>query len=181
MIFRQLVVLFFIGLLSECIWAKDIQLNVSYHEGVYTLEMNLLVSGDSRFIHQALTDYNHLEAINPAIQKSELLGEVADGAKLVSTKIKGCVLFFCKTMQRVEKVYDRGNGVIESVILPEQSDFSFGESVWIISPEGDHSNIHYRARLKPDFSVLPGIGPALVKHVMRRELRHTAEVLNHAK
>lgn len=179
MIFRQIVILFFTGLLSECIWAKDLQLNVSYQEGIYTLEMNLFVSGKSHLVHQVLTDYNHLGAIIPSIQESELLGETDDGAKLVGTKIKGCVLFFCKKMQRVEKVYDRGNGVIESVIIPEQSDFSFGESVWSISPEGDHTNIHYRAKLKPDFSVPPGIGPALVKYVMRRELRHTAEVLSH--
>lgn len=160
--------------------AKDLQLSVSYHDEIYTLEMNLSVSGESRFVHQALTDYNHLEVINPAIQKSELLGKTDDGANLVRTKIKGCVLFVCKKMQRVEKVYDRGNGIIESVILPEQSDFSFGESVWTISPAGDHTGIHYQARLKPNFSVPPGIGPALVKYVMRRELRHTAETLGHA-
>lgn len=181
MIFRQLVVLFFIGFLSECVWTKDLQLNVAYHKGVYTLEMNLFVSGESHLIHKVLTDYNHLGAINPSIKESKLLGKTDDGANLVSTNIKGCVLFFCKNMMRVEKVYDRGDGVIESVIIPEQSDFSFGESVWTISPEGDHTNIHYRADLKPVFSVPPGIGPILVKYVMRRELRYTADVLSHVK
>ena len=178
MIFRQLFILFSIVLLCESVWAKDLQLTVSYHEGIYTLEMNLFVSGKSHLIHQALTDYDHLGVINPSIKGSKLLGKTDDGASLVSTKIKGCVLFFCKKMQRVEKVYDRGNGIIESIIIPEQSDFSFGESVWTLSPEGDHTKIHYRANLKPDFSVPPGIGPVLVKYVMRRELRHTADVLS---
>lgn len=138
----------------------------------------MLVPGDSKAVYRMLTDYDHLDVVNPSIVESRLLGVAEDGANLVYTVLKSCVLFFCKRMRRVEKVFERGDGVIEAGIVPEQSDFTWGESMWKVSSEGKDSRIHYRAGFKPGFSVPPGIGPVLVRYALRRELRQTADRLS---
>lgn len=153
---------------------------IQHQAGEYTLQMNLLVDNEPHTVLDLLTDFNHLNVLSPAIESSELLGVDPDGASLVKTVVSDCVLFFCKTMKRVEKVVIAENGRVTSQVLPEQSDFSYGESVWVVSPLDDQVSIRYQSRLVPKFSVPPGIGPVMVKYVMKRELRQMAEMLQRA-
>lgn len=153
---------------------------INHHQGEYTLQMNLLVSGEVQPVIDILTDFDHLDALSSAIESSTFLGTDSDGASLVHTVVSECVLFFCKTMGRVEKVIIGDNGRITAEVIPEQSDFSYGQSEWVISRLGDQVSIRYQARVMPKFSVPPGIGPLMIKYAMRRELRQMAEILQHA-
>ena len=153
---------------------------VNHQQGEYTLQMNLQVAGDVQPVIDILTDFDHLDVLSSAIESSTFLGTDPQGASLVQTVISDCILFFCKTMGRVEKVIIADNGRITAEVIPEQSDFSYGQSEWVVSRLGDQVSIRYQARLVPKFSVPAGIGPMMIKYVMRRELRQMAEILQRA-
>lgn len=153
---------------------------VNHHQGEYTLQMNLQVSGEVQPVIDILTDFDHLDVLSSAIESSRFLETDPEGASLVQTVVSGCILFFCKTMERVEKVIITDNGRITAEVIPEQSDFTYGQSEWVISRLGDEVSIRYQARLVPKFSVPPGIGPLMIKYAMRREIRQMAEILQHA-
>lgn len=153
---------------------------IQHQAGEYTLQMNLLVDNTVDTVLGLLTDFDHLDVLSPAIVSSKLLGIDPQGASLVETVVRDCVLFFCKTMKRVESVIIEDNGRVTSQVLPEQSDFSYGESQWVVSPLDDQVSIRYQSRLVPKFSVPPGIGPVMVKYVMKRELRQMATILQRA-
>lgn len=153
---------------------------IEHQNGEYTLQMNLLVSSEIPVVIRLLTDFEHLDLLSPAIQSSELLGIGPDGATLVKTVVHECVLFFCKTMKRIEKVIIGDNGRITAEVIPEHSDFSYGQSEWVVSRLGELVSIRYQARMVPKFSVPVGIGPLMVKYAMRRELEHMAEIIQNA-
>ena len=65
--------------------------------------------------------------------------------------MEGCVLFFCKSLRRVELLETREPGFIRTVTLPEQSDFRYAVSQWDLEPRGDGTLLTYHLEMEPDF------------------------------
>jgi hypothetical protein len=77
--------------------------------------------------------------------------------------MQGCILFFCRDVDRVEEVREVNAGHLQAVIIPEQSDFTSGSADWRIQPVGDDSRIIYEAQVTPAFFIPPIIGSYFVK------------------
>jgi len=92
----------------------------------------------------------------------------ADGAPIIHTTMEGCVLFFCVTMRRVERMKTDAPGFIRTDTLPEQSDFKSSFSEWRLVPEGRGTKMTYRLTMEPDFWVPPLIGPWVLKQRLVR-------------
>jgi len=138
-------------------------IEISEDSGVYRVRMVMLVHAPARYVSSVLTDYKYIYRLNPSITLSEILPSPRSGTVRVKTRMQGCILFFCRDVDRVEEVREVNAGHLQAVIIPQQSDFTSGSADWHIQPLGDNSRIVYEAQLVPAFFIPPVIGSYFVK------------------
>jgi len=133
---------------------------------------------DTRFdakpenIFAVLTDYDHIAQISETIKESRYLDPGDDGQALVFTRIGSCVLFFCKTVEKVERVESIRPTYIQTTAIPERSNVRYSKSEWILSEgKGGGTEVIYRVEFEPDFWVPPLVGPLLIKRALIEEGR----------
>jgi hypothetical protein len=136
---------------------------ISEEAGNYRIRMTALIRAPAQSVHEVLTDYRHIYRLNPAITQSAILASPHDGTVRVKTRVEGCILFFCRDVDRVEEVRELDAGHLQAVIVPEYSDFTAGSADWRIQPLGNDSRIVYEARVTPAFFIPPVIGSYFVK------------------
>ena len=109
----------------------------------------------------------HLDATPEAIYKeSGYLPPDSDGTPLVYTRVEGCLLLFCRSMRRVERLEVVTAEYIRSRVLPERSDFKYAMSEWSIEPESGGTKVTYRMEMEPDFWLPPFVGPWFLKRTL---------------
>jgi len=155
-------------LLMQCLFTPAeasnlFSIEISEHSGNYRVRMATLIHAPARDVSSVLTDYRHIYRLNPAITESEILPSPQNGAVRVKTRIKGCIFFFCRNIDRLEEVREVETGHLQAVIIPEQSDFSSGSADWRIQQVGNESKIIYEAQVTPAFFIPPIIGNYFVK------------------
>jgi hypothetical protein len=89
--------------------------------------------------------------------------------------VRACALFLCKTVNKVADIAQLPDGELRMHNVPALSDFTEGEEVWQLQPEGRTTRLRYQANMVPKFFVPPVIGPLVIKAVIRRELRESAQ------
>jgi hypothetical protein len=141
--------------------------------GRYELVAETLLEADAQAIFEVLTDYEDgaFGRISSVYKESDYLEPAPDGTPIVYTRMEGCMLGFCKSITRVERLETEEPYLIRTTALPELSDFEHAESEWVLKPVDGGTEVTYRLLIDPDFWVPPVIGP----WVMKRELREGGE------
>ena len=139
--------------------------DVTIHEsgGRYRLTSNTYLDAPREAVFRVLTDYEQFDRISSVFQESRFLPPAEDGTPLVYTRLEGCVLFFCKRVERVERLETQVPGFIRTTADPARSDFRFARSEWRLEPERYGTNVAYSLEFEPDFWVPPVIGPWIIK------------------
>ncbi len=150
---------------------------VAHHAGRYTVTFEVRLDADSAAVRRLLTDYDHLERLSPVVEKSQRVAPDADGHPRVRVTMHSCLLFFCRTVRKLESVVEQSDGGIVVTADPAESDYRYSRAEWRIDAEGARTRLGYRAEHEPAFFVPPVIGPWLVKARIRRELALLAERL----
>jgi len=150
---------------------------LSDHAGRYTVAFDVLIHADAPAVREIMTDYGRLDRLSHLVTESRVLAVLPDGRQRIALTLRGCVLFFCRSVHRVEDVTNEPNGDIVTRALPRQSDFSYAVERWRILPRTDGTRLKYNATLVPSFFIPPLIGPFIVKSAIRRELMQTAQNL----
>lgn len=121
-------------------------------------------------IYDVLIDYDedHFGRISEIYKESDYLPPDSDGTPLVYTLVEGCLLFYCRSMRRVERLEVEKPRFIRTTTLPEQSDFRYSVSQWLLKAEGDGTRIVYRLDMEPDFWLPPFVGPWYLKRTLSR-------------
>jgi len=148
---------------------------VSYDDGRYELDADAYLAASREAIFVILTDYDRFGRISSVYKEYGFLDPAPDGTPVVYTRMEGCVLFFCKSMRRVERLESEAPGYIRTVTLPEQSDFKQALSEWQLKAEGDGTRIHYHLEMEPAFWVPPVIGPWLLQRKLQSGGAHAVE------
>jgi hypothetical protein len=143
-------------------------LEVGREDGVYSLHSETRLSASPEAIRAVLTDYENFDRISSAYKDFGYLETEPDGTPIIFTRMEGCVLFFCKSMTRVERLEVNSPEHIRTVTLPERSDFKRSVSEWLIEQRGDVTHVVYTLEMEPDFWVPPVIGPWYLKKTLRR-------------
>src|SRR6185436_6143985 len=65
-----------------------------------------------------LTDYEHLDLLDPKVLESRLIERAEPNVALVWLRVRGCVLFVCRVMEQVERVEEHPPGEIVVTLLP---------------------------------------------------------------
>jgi uncharacterized protein YndB with AHSA1/START domain len=119
-------------------------------------------------IYAVLTDFDHdrYKQISDIYKESTYLPPDADGTPLVYTRVEGCLLLFCRSMRRVERLEVVKPTFIRATVLPERSDFKYSEAEWTLEPEGDGTRVVYRMEMEPAFWLPPFVGPWFLKRTL---------------
>ena len=144
----------------------------------YHFQLRFIANAPVYRVTTLLTDYTQLTRLNPTIISSRVLPSENQLIDRVEIRTRGCMLFFCRTVRRVEDVTIASPNRIESVIVPSLSDFKSGKTLWTFVSEGQQTIVHYHATMVPDFWLPPFIGPRSLKKQIRVQLKRTARAVN---
>lgn len=114
-----------------------------------------------------LTDYPNLHRLAEAVQLSEVVGSNSDGSRLVRTRSHICVWIFCRDFEHVQRMLNNSPGQLQADSVPEQSDFAYGFTRWVLLPQDTGTRFVLTADLRPDFWVPPVMGPYLIEQGLR--------------
>ena len=149
------------------------ELQVTGSSGIYRISMVMVVHAPAKYVRGVLTDYAHIYRLNPSIIESEVLPSLNLGVVRLRTVMRGCGLFFCTRIGRVEDVRELASGDLQAEIVPELSNLKSGAAEWKIRRMGEHTLVTYQAHMEPDFFIPPLIGSYFVRRNIRKEIMTT--------
>jgi len=141
-------------------------LDVTKRHGRYALVADTFLEAPADAIFAVLVDYDRFDRISRVYKEHGYLEPAEDGTPIVYTRMEGCVMFFCKSMRRVERLETEEPTLIRTIALPEQSDFNYAVSEWDLAPVPGGTMVTYRLEMEPDFWVPPVIGPWFLKRTL---------------
>ena len=157
------------ALVASAVVAAQIEaLEVEKRGSVYSLHSETRLEATPEAIHAVLTDYDNFDRISSVYKEFGYLEPDSDGTPVLFTTMEGCVLFFCKSLTRVERLEVNSAEHIKTVAVPERSDFKRSVSEWLIERRGDETLVIYTLEMEPDFFVPPVIGPWYLKRTLKR-------------
>lgn len=144
---------------------------------VYAIDVLVRIEAPLEMVHQSITDYDHLTEINPSIIESFIIVKQGEGRYRVFTKIRLCVMFFCKEIAQTQDIVEHGEALVKATILPEMSDFESGSASWDLVVADGLTYMEFSARVDPSFWVPPLIGTWLFEREMTRQVLETASYM----
>jgi len=143
-------------------------LDVTKQRGRYSLEANARLDATPESIYSVLTDFddNAYSRISRAYKESRYLDPADDGTPIVYTRMEGCMLWHCMTLERTERLETQAPRWIKSTALPESSNFKHAISEWVLERDGDGTKLIYKLEMEPDFFVPPVVGPWALKRML---------------
>jgi len=143
-------------------------IDVQHDDGVYRLVSDTYIDAPREAIFDVLTDYERFGRISSAYTDYGFMEPDTDGVPIIYTTMEGCVMLFCVSMRRVERMELEAPSSIRTEALPEQSDFKSSVSEWTLVPEAGGTKMTYSLTMEPDFWSPPLIGPWVLKQRLER-------------
>lgn len=147
---------------------ETLRLEATRNNGVFLLDAEVHIEAPISAVRAIVTDYEQLERLSDRIEESSVLEREPNGT-LVFTRVNACFAFFCRTLERVERVIEYGPYHIEATTLPERSNVKQGKIVWMLHEAGEGTRMEYHLTLEPGFWVPPLIGRIVIPRSMRAE------------
>jgi hypothetical protein len=144
------------------------ELDVTRNRGRYSLEAEARLGATPESIYAVLTDFddNAYSRISRAYKESRYLEPSADGTPVVYTRMEGCALWHCMSLERTERLETEAPHWIKSITLPEGSNFKYSTSEWRLERDGENTKMSYKLEMEPDFFVPPVVGPWYLKRTL---------------
>lgn len=144
--------------------------DVSRRQARYQVVADTHLDAAPEAIYKVLLDFDgdRYQRISDIYKESSYLPPDADGTPLVYTRVEGCLLRFCRSMRRVERLEVVTPQFIRSRTVPERSDFKYSLAEWTFAPEGDGTRVTYRMEMEPNFWLPPFVGPWFLKRTLLR-------------
>lgn len=145
-------------------------MDVEREQGVYHVYLEMQLAAPKARLLAVLTDYHAIPRLNPSVSYSAVLPAREAGVTRVLTRLQDCVLFFCRTVERVEGIRVFADGDLEAVTEPQAGAFKAAQAYWRIRANAQGSRLIYCARLQPDFWLPPVLGPGIIRSRLRQNL-----------
>lgn len=157
------------------------RVEVSREADRYLLAGEILIQAPRSAVYAVIIDFDRLAELDHGIVESHIVERIDEKTTLVYTKMNGCVMVFCRDVERLERVEQLSDTEIIANLVPdEQSDIRSSTSRWLLSSEGDATRVVYTTEIDPTFWVPPLIGTALVRKVLRDRVTATLGNLEQA-
>lgn len=147
-----------VGLATEVLHAT-----VDKEDGVYHVVGESIVEAPPEFIYATLIDFDNFHKISSSIPETRFVDSDVPGEVLGYTRVEACVLFFCRSAERLEKIESTPSTDIRTTAIPDSSDFEIYASHWKLTPHNRGTLITYEAQFKPDFWMPPLISNWAIK------------------
>jgi len=154
--------------------------SVALDSGIYSVDVLVRIEAPLEVVFQAITDYDRLTEINASIIESYIVETQGADRYRVFTRVKFCVLFFCKQIRQVQDIVEYGPALIKATILPELSDFESGSASWDLVVADDVTYMQFSTEVDPAFWVPPLIGPWLFERQIIQDLLVSARYIENA-
>lgn len=143
-------------------------MDATRQRGRYFLQAEAWLAATPESIYAVLTDFddNRYARIFRGYQESRYLEPDADGTPRVYTRMEGCAMWHCMTLERTERLETKAPYWIKSTTLPEGSNFKYSTSEWVLEPDGENTRMIYKLEMEPDFFVPPVLGPWYLKRTL---------------
>ncbi len=146
-------------------------ITIVLHDGGYVVAFDAVIDAPKNRVRSVLSDFAHLQRINPDITSSTFARAPSGTGERVRTVLHFCVWFFCKNLIQVEDVSEPDADTIVARIVPGAGDFSGGVSLWRLVGNGATTRLHYEATRELTGWLPPFVGPAVVKRTLRARFR----------
>lgn len=145
----------------------------------YHLRSESLIEAPPELVLSTLLDYENFYRISGGIKETRYVEPDTDGVPRAYTRVESCVLFFCRSIEKVERVIVVSSQEIVLDVDPEKSDFRYNHSRWLIKPNGKGTRLGYVMVMEPDFWIPPLIGPWAIKKKLASAAMTMAGRLEH--
>lgn len=172
------IAIFVLAVVVNCApiaFASDVRESSIHFEGrTYHYRFSVDIEAPLADVRAVVTDYDNLQRINNDVVQSLILERYDEQHLKRRMWINHCLLVFCFDLFFVENVDLLDDGRIRTTIIPEESNFLHGQSVWRLESLGETTTrISVVADQTPDFWIPPVIGPLVFKRAFVREVRET--------
>jgi hypothetical protein len=134
----------------------------------------MLINASQPQVFAALSDYTRFAELSSRYKESRFLEPAANGTQRVYTRMEGCVLFYCKSVERYGRLTTRAPTYISAVVIPKLSDFDFGLETWNLSvavgdDRGVRTQVDYVHDFDPKFWVPPVLGVWAIRLALEKD------------
>jgi hypothetical protein len=159
-----------VGYISASMPATLRNVDVSRRQERYRVVADTHLAASPEAIYKVLMDFDEdrYQRISDIYKESSYLPPDTDGTPLVYTRVEGCLLRYCRSMSRVERLEVVTPQFIRSRTVPERSDFKYSMSEWTFEPDGDGTRVTYLMEMEPNFWLPPFVGPWFLKRTLVR-------------
>ena len=144
--------------------------DVSRQQDRYRVVADTHLAASPAAVYKVLLDFDddRYQRISEIYKESSYLPPDSDGTPLVYTRVEGCLLLYCRSMSRVERLEVVTPQFIRSRTIPERSDFKYSLSEWTFAAEGEGTRVTYLMEMEPSFWLPPFVGPWFLKRTLLR-------------
>jgi hypothetical protein len=144
--------------------------DVSRQQERYRVVADTHLEASPEAVYKVLLDFDgdRYRRISEIYRESSYLPPDGDGTPLVYTRVEGCLLGYCRSMSRVERLEVVTPQFIRSRTVPERSDFKYSLSEWTFTAEGEGTRVTYLMEMEPNFWLPPFVGPWFLKRTLMR-------------
>jgi Polyketide cyclase / dehydrase and lipid transport len=161
--------------ISACYVASSLpatlrKIDVSRERDRYRVVADTHLDASPEAISKVLLDFDadRYQRISEIYKESSYLPPDTDGTPLVYTRVEGCLMRFCRSMSRVERLEVVTPQFIRSRTVPERSDFKYSLAEWTFAAENGGTHLTYRMEMEPSFWLPPFVGPWFLKRTLVR-------------
>jgi len=129
-----------------------------YADKRFQCDLNVRLNAPLDKVEAVLRDYEKYPALDARILEARVIDRPAPNVATLETKLRFCMGWFCRNVNRVERVEESQHALAASAD-PSRSDVKFGETHMQLLPgENGGTIVHYRTSITPAFWIPSVVG-----------------------
>ncbi|MEL7185737.1 MAG: hypothetical protein AAFN50_04795 [Pseudomonadota bacterium] len=145
------------------------EIAVGHKKGVYTMKSVVWFDAPIDNTYAIFRSWDYSKDFSSAIVEARDVEPDEQGRPQYYSRMKGCVLFFCREFVRQGYAEVVPNEVLRAFANPDVSDFEFVNEVWTFTEEDSGTIVVYELAMDPKFWIPPAIGPYFIKRKLKQD------------
>ena len=150
-------------------------LNVEKRGKILQVDSVLVVDAPRALVFAALSDYAAFSKLSDRYKQSRFIEPAEDGTPRIYTEVEGCVLFFCRTVERYARLELMPDEKIVATVEPEQSNLVSGREQWVLEEVSAGTRVTYNHTMQPDFWIPPLLGVWAIRKALENDALSAAK------